>query len=127
QAHEQVLASMPLYDDEAVQRYVAGLGQRLAAASERPNLPWTFVVVDDPAVNAFAIPGGHVYITRGILTHLNSEAELASVMGHEIGHVTGRHSVERMSKQQLLSIGLGVGSLVSPEFAQFGDLAQIGA
>lgn len=125
--HEQVLASMPRLEDEAIQQYVASLGQRLAAASERPSLPWTFVVLDDSSVNAFAIPGGHIYITRGILTHFNSEAELASVLGHEIGHVTGRHSVEQMSKQQLLSIGLGVGSVVSPEFAQFGDLAQLGA
>lgn len=125
--HEQVLASMPRLDDEAIQQYVASLGQRLAASSERPSLPWTFVVLDDSSVNAFAIPGGHIYITRGILTHFNSEAELASVLGHEIGHVTGRHSVEQMSKQQLLSIGLGVGSVVSPEFAQFGDLAQLGA
>lgn len=125
--HEQVLASMPRLEDEAIQQYVASLGQRLAASSERPSLPWTFVVLDDPSVNAFAIPGGHIYITRGILTHFNSEAELASVLGHEIGHVTGRHSVEQMSKQQLLNIGLGVGSVVSPEFAQFGDLAQLGA
>ncbi|MGH9379299.1 MAG: M48 family metalloprotease [Thermoanaerobaculia bacterium] len=125
--HEQVLASMPRLEDEAIQQYVAALGQRLAAASERPSLPWTFVVLDDPAVNAFAIPGGHIYITRGILTHFNSEAELASVLGHEIGHVTGRHSVEQMSKQQLLSIGLGVGMILSPEAAQLGDLAQLGA
>src|SRR5207248_3162042 len=83
---------------------------------ERPNLPWTFHVVDDPVVNAFALPGGYIYVTRGILAHLNSEAELAGVVGHEIGHVTARHSVSQMSKQQLAQLGLAVGTIASPEF-----------
>ena len=87
-------------------------------------LPWTFRVVDDAAVNAFAIPGGFVYVTRGIMTHLNSEAELAAILGHEIGHVTARHSVSQISKQQLAQVGLAAGMILSPEFAQFGDLAQ---
>ena len=81
------------------------VGAKLAADSERPNLPWTFRVVDDASVNAFALPGGFIYVTRGILTHLNSEAELAAVLGHEIGHVTARHSVSQMSKQQLAGLG----------------------
>ena len=81
----EVVASMGLYLDSTVQRYVNELGQRLAAASERPRLPWTFRVIDDPTVNAFAVPGGFIYITRGIMTHLNSEAELVGVIGHEIG------------------------------------------
>jgi predicted Zn-dependent protease len=105
---------------------VAGIGARLAAQSERPDLPWSFKVVDDPTVNAFALPGGFIYITRGILTHLTDEAELASVLGHEIGHVTGRHSVERISKAQLAGIGLGIGAVLSPELRDFGDLAQMG-
>lgn len=126
-ANQQVLKTMPVYADSGLQDYVAGVGLDLARRTERPNLPWTFVVLDDPAVNAFAIPGGHVYITRGILSYMNSEAELASVLGHEIGHVTARHSVEQMSKQQLLGLGLGIGMIVSPEFARYGDLAKTGA
>jgi predicted Zn-dependent protease len=105
---------------------VQEVGEKLAANTERTHLPWTFRVVDDPIVNAFAYPGGYIYISRGILAHFNSEAELAGVLGHEIGHVTARHSVNQMSKQQLMSIGLGVGMVLSPEFRQFGDLAQTG-
>jgi predicted Zn-dependent protease len=126
EADEEISASLGLYPDEAAQRYVAALGKELAATSERPDLPWSFKVIDDPIVNAFALPGGFIYVTRGIMAHLNSEAELVGVLGHEIGHVTGRHSVERLSKAQLAGVGLGVGMIVSPRFARFGDLAQMG-
>jgi len=124
QADQEVVAAYGLYPDERVQAYVAELGGRLAARSERPSLPWTFRVVDDPAVNAFALPGGYIYVTRGIMTHLSSEAELAAVLGHEIGHVTGRHSASQMSKQQLAMGGLIVGMAVKPELQEFGGLAQ---
>src|SRR5262245_33727911 len=83
-----VAQQMGLYGGEELQQYVNGVGQKLASVSERAKLEWRFRVVDDSAVNAFALPGGFIYITRGILAHLNSEAELATVMGHEIGHVT---------------------------------------
>jgi len=126
EADQQIVQSLGLYEDKDVQAYVSRLGKELAASSERPNLPWTFRVVDDPVVNAFALPGGYVYVTRGLMTHLTSEAELASVIGHEIGHVTGRHSVEQMSKAQLAQIGLIAGMVLKPELAQFGDLAQTG-
>ena len=127
EADQQIIQSLGLYEDEGVQAYVSRLGKELAASSERPNLPWTFRVVDDPVVNAFALPGGYIYVTRGLMTHLTSEAELVSVLGHEIGHVTGRHSVEQMSKAQLAQIGLIAGMVLKPELAQqFGDLAQTG-
>jgi predicted Zn-dependent protease len=126
EADKDVVASIGLYPDERLQQYVQTLGARLAAASERPNLPWTFRVVDDASVNAFAIPGGFVYVTRGILAHLNSEAELVAVMGHEIGHVTARHSVSQMSRQQLAQVGLVAGMILSSEVAKFGNLAQAG-
>ncbi|MBI1804239.1 MAG: M48 family metalloprotease [Ignavibacteriae bacterium] len=126
EADEQIVASLGLYPDQDLQRYVSDLGMKLAASSERPNLPWTFRVVDDPVVNAFAIPGGHVYITRGILAHLENEAELAGVMGHEVGHVTAKHSVSQMSKQQLAQLGLGVGMILKPELQQYGQLASAG-
>ncbi len=122
----QIVASMGLYPDEGLQNYIAGLGQRLAAESERPNLPWTFRVIDDPVVNAFAVPGGFIYMTRGILAHFNSEAQMVAVLGHEIGHVTARHSAAQMSKQQLAQIGLVVGSIASERFAQMSDLAGAG-
>jgi predicted Zn-dependent protease len=120
----QVIATMGLAGDSSLQRYVRDLGTRLAAQSERPGLPWTFRVVNDPVVNAFALPGGFIYVTRGILAHFNSEAELVAVLGHEIGHVTARHSVEQMSRQQLAGLGLAVGSILSPEIARFGNVAS---
>ncbi len=120
----QVAASMGLDSDTALQRYVQDLGTRLAARSERPGLPWTFRVVDDPVVNAFALPGGYIYVTRGILAHLNSEAELSAVVGHEIGHVTARHSATQMSRQQLAQVGLAIGSIVSKDVERFGGIAS---
>jgi predicted Zn-dependent protease len=126
EADQEVASSLGLYPDDALQAYVAGLGKGLAASGERPGLPWTFRVVDDAAVNAFALPGGFIYVTRGIMTHLNSEAELASVLGHEIGHVTARHTVSQITKSQLATIGLVAGMIVRPELARFGDLAQAG-
>jgi len=126
QEAQKVAASMPLYPDDALQDYVQEIGERLAARSERPDLAWEFHVVDDTVVNAFALPGGFIYVTRGILAHFNSEAELASVLGHEIGHVTARHSVEQMSRAQLAGIGLGVAMIASPEARAFGDLASQG-
>lgn len=126
QAEPQVLASFGEYPDEEWQRYVNDLGQQLAAASERPHLPWAFHVLDDPLVNAFAYPGGYIYITRGILSHFNSEAELVSVLGHEIGHVTARHSVEQMSQQQLAQLGLGVAAAASEDFRPYAGYAAAG-
>jgi len=123
---KDVVASIGLYGDSGIQRWIQQFGAQLAATSERPNLPWTFQVVDDPVVNAFAIPGGYIYVTRGILAHLNSEAELAGVVGHEIGHVTARHSVSQMSKQQLAQMGLAIGSIASPDFERYAGLASAG-
>lgn len=126
QADESIVRSMGVYESEELESSVSELGRRMAAVSERPDLPWTFRVVDEPVVNAFALPGGFVYMTRGILVHFNSEAQLAAVLGHEIGHVTARHSVNQMSRQQLATIGLGVGSILSPEVAQFQGLISSG-
>lgn len=122
----QIVASIGLYPDTALQRYVSDLGQRLAARSERPRLPWTFRVLDDATVNAFAVPGGFIYVTRGIMAHFGSEAELVAVLGHEIGHVTARHSAASMSRQQLAQVGLVLGSIASERFAQMADVAGAG-
>ncbi len=126
EADQQIVAQMGLYDDAELQAYVDAIGQSLAAKSERPDLPWTFRVIDDPVVNAFALPGGFIYVTRGILAHMSSEAELAAVLGHEIGHVTARHSVNQMSKAQLMNIGLIAGMIAAPEVQQYADLVQTG-
>jgi len=126
EADPSIVASMGLDPDSGRQRYVRELGLRLARISERPNLPWTFRVIDDPVVNAFAVPGGHIYVTRGILAHLNSEAELAAVLGHEIGHVTARHSVTQMSRQQIAQLGLAVGTVLKPELQRYTGVASQG-
>ena len=123
---QKVAASMPILQQQAVQDMVKRVGMEMAKASERPELPWNFTVLDDPVVNAFALPGGPIFITRGIITNMNSEAELASVLGHEIGHVTARHSASQMSKQQLAQMGLGVASVISPTAAQYAGVAQQG-
>ena len=122
----EVAQSIGLYDDPAVQSYVMQLGRKLAAKTERPNLPWSFQVVDDPVVNAFALPGGFIFITRGIMTNMRNEAELATVIGHEIGHVTARHSVQQMSRAQVAQLGLGVGSILSSQVRKYGQAASTG-
>ncbi|MGE0552287.1 MAG: M48 family metalloprotease [Gemmatimonadales bacterium] len=126
EAAVEVRRSMGLVPDSALQRYVRGIGLRLAAASERPQLPWSFDVVDDAAVNAFALPGGFIFVTRGILAHMSSEAELASVLGHEIGHVTAKHSVRQISRAQVLQLGLGVGSVLSSDVAALSGVLSSG-
>ena len=122
ESDKQIKGEMGLYNDPELQRYVSDIGQRMAKISERPTLPWQFSVVDQPAVNAFALPGGFIYITRGILPFLDNEAELAGVIGHEIGHVTARHSVRQYSRSVLGQVGLvGLGVFV-PAARPFGDL-----
>ncbi len=121
-----VQTSIGLLDDQGLQAYVQQIGRRQAVTSERPNLPWEFHVVDDPTPNAFALPGGFIYVTRGMLNLMMSEAELAGVIGHEIGHVTARHSVNQVSKQQLAQLGLGLGGIFFPEVRPFGQLLGAG-
>ena len=123
---KEVAQTIGFYNDARVQSYVADIGKRMAAQSERPNLPWEFHVVDDASVNAFAIPGGFIYVTRGLMGSINTEAELATVVGHEIAHVTNRHSVQQISKAQLAQLGLGIGSILSSDIAKFGQIAGAG-
>lgn len=126
QAHPGILAEYGVYDDAELSAFVQNLGRKMALRSELPDLDWTFTVLDSPVVNAFALPGGYIYVTRGLLAHADSEAQLAGVIGHEIGHVTARHSAQQMSRQQALGLGVGLGAVLSPEFARFGQLAQQG-
>jgi predicted Zn-dependent protease len=95
--HEQTIKEQPIYRDEELAAYVNGVGQKLAAISHRPELTYTFTIIDSPDINAFALPGGYVYINRGLMTFLTSEAQLAAVLGHEIGHITARHAVRQQT------------------------------
>jgi predicted Zn-dependent protease len=126
QGAAQVERTIGLVPDTALQRYIHTLGLQLATASERPNLPWRFGVVDDATPNAFALPGGFIYFTRGMLGLMNSEAELVAVLGHEIGHVTARHQVAMISRAQLAQVGLGLGGVLFPDLAQLGGMAGLG-
>jgi len=121
----QVVREYGLYEDPKLTADLNGICQRLGKLSHRPNLAYHFKILDVSVVNAFAVPGGYVYFTRGILATLNNEAELAGVMGHEIGHITARHSAQQYSRAQLAQIGLGVGSLFMDSSVLSG-LAQLG-
>ena len=111
----KIRAQYGVYDDSALQAYVQRVGEQLATHSHRPGLVYRFTVLDSPEVNAFALPGGYIYITRGILAYLNSEAELAAVLGHEVGHVTARHAVRQYTAATAASIGANILSAVVPE------------
>ena len=120
----EVRRSMGLYDDRALQEYVSTVGLRLAQGSERPNLPWRFSIVDVPAINAFALPGGYIYITRGILPFLENESQLAGVLGHEVGHVTARHASQQYSRTTGAGLGVLLGSIFVPAVRPLGQLAE---
>jgi predicted Zn-dependent protease len=126
QLDTEVRREMGLYEDAELQRYVSDIGLRLARHSQRPNLPWQFAVVDSPAVNAFALPGGFIYLTRGIMPFLDDEAELAGVLGHEIGHVTARHAAQQYSRATGAQLGLILGGIFFPATRPFGQIAETG-
>jgi predicted Zn-dependent protease len=105
---EQIAAQLPLVRDPAVNAYVTELGNRIARGTSRADLDWRFHVVDAREVNAFAIPGGFVYINRGLVERADNMSELAGVLGHEIGHVVLRHSVEQMEKSTKTNVGIAV-------------------
>ena len=122
----QVIQEYGIYDDSNFTGYINDLGRRIGQLSHRPNLSYHIKILDSPVVNAFAVPGGYLYFTRGILANLNSEAELVGVLGHELGHITARHSAQQYSRAQLAQIGMGVGMVFSETFRGFGELAQFG-
>jgi len=109
-----IVASYGLYEDPDLQKFIDEKGQEMARISHRPNLNYEFKILDSPVVNAFAVPGGYVYFTRGIMAHFNNEAEFAGVLGHEIGHITARHSAKQYSKQMVGQVGLVAGVVLSP-------------
>ncbi|OGD17002.1 MAG: hypothetical protein A2V76_07065 [Candidatus Aminicenantes bacterium RBG_16_63_14] len=126
QTDPQILKTYGKYENADLARYVSALGKRLGALSHQPNLAYSIQVLDSPVVNAFAVPGGYVYLTRGILAYLNDEAELAGVVAHEIGHIAARHSAQQYSKAQFAQLGLGLGSVVSKTFRKYAGIAQAG-
>ena len=120
----EIIKEMPEYEDPELARLVQEIGERVAANSHRPDLIYRFTVLDSDKVNAFALPGGYIYITRGLLAYLNSEAELAAVLGHEIGHVTARHSVRQHGTATMAGI-LGAVVSASTGVQGAGDLSRL--
>ncbi len=118
-----IVAQFGLYDDPGLAKFLDDMGQKMAKVSHRPDLKFHFRVLDSPVINAFALPGGYVYFTRGILGYMNSEAEVAGVLGHEIGHVTARHGAKAYTRAQLAQVGLAAGYIFSETFRQFSDVA----
>jgi predicted Zn-dependent protease len=129
--HEKVMASMRVVEDSALTAYVNEVGQRVAAGSHRPDLSYTFTVIDSPEINAFALPGGYVYINRGLLLFLKTEDELAAVLAHEVGHITARHAVQQQARGRLGSAAAAVGGVVAAVATGSGyigsELMQIGS
>jgi len=122
EANQQIMGSIGIYREGAWDAYVSEIGLAMARRTTRPDLPWEFHVMDDPNVNAFALPGGYIFITRGMLYYLENEAELAGVIGHEIGHVTAKHMVDRLSRQQILQLGWLAGTMIEPELEKYSQL-----
>lgn len=121
EADPQIVAEFGLYEDPKLQSFINEKGQQMAAISHRSNLTYNFKIVDSPVINAFAVPGGYVYFTRGIMAHFNNEAQFAGVLGHEIGHIAARHSAQQQSKSILAQGGLLLGMILSPTVAQMGQ------
>jgi len=126
ESHPSIVATMGLYEDKKLQAFINEKGKAMAAISHRPDLPYQFYIVDSPVVNAFAVPGGYVYFTRGIMAHFNNEAEFAGVLGHEIGHITARHSARQQTSQILGQGALMAGMILSPQVRAMGESAVQG-
>ncbi len=124
ESHPSIVATMGIYDDKNLQEFINDKGSAMGKVSHRPDLPYKFYIVDSPVVNAFAVPGGYVYFTRGIMAHFNNEAEFAGVLGHEIGHITAKHSARQQTTQIFSQIGLTAGILLSPQIRGMADQAQ---
>ena len=126
QSDPSIGAEYGLYDDKVMQDFINAKGKAMGKISHRPDIDYQFRVLDSPVVNAFAVPGGYVYFTRGIMAHFNNEAEFAGVLGHEIGHITARHSAKQYSAQMIGQIGLMAGIIASEDFRQFAQEASQG-
>jgi len=122
--NQEILKQYPRYEDAKLQAYIQRVGERVARSSHRNQLNYVFTLVDSPDINAFALPGGYIYIHRGLLAYLNSEAELAAVLGHEVGHVTARHSVRQQSQSTAWSL-LGHAAAIGTGVGAVGDLTNV--
>ena len=126
EADPQIVAQFGLYEDTSLQNFINLKGKQMAAISHRPKLDYVFRVVDSEVLNAFAVPGGYVYFTRGIMAHFNNEADFAGVLGHELGHITHRHGVAQQRNAILGQLGIIAGIVISPALGRFAEAASSG-
>jgi predicted Zn-dependent protease len=126
EADPQIVAQYGLYADSSLQKYISTIGENMADISHRPKLNYEFKILDSEILNAFAVPGGYVYFTRGIMAYFNNEAEFAGVLGHEIGHIAARHSVSQQRNMILGQLGIIAGAVISPEFGRYAETASQG-
>ena len=124
--HEKVQQTYGTFMTGPIADYVNRIGQKVASGTERPDVQYKFFVLDSPIVNAFAVPGGYIYVSRGLLALANSEAEMAGVIAHEIGHITARHAASRMSQGALIGIGAAILSAATGSDA-VGQVANVGS
>lgn len=124
QYNPTVISTFGTYQDEALLKLIKTKGIEMGKISHRPQLQYHFTILDSPVINAFAVPGGYIYLTRGILAQFNNEAELMGVLGHEMGHITARHTAQQQTRQQLGQLALAAGMIASPEVAQFANEAM---
>ena len=122
--HKKIIAQFGVYRDKELQNYIEMVGKRVAAQSSRPELEYHFTILNDDMINAFAVPGGYVYVTRGMLMHMNSESELAAVLGHEVAHITERHTFRSQSRGKMLDVASQVAAIATgtPGIYQIGDM-----
>ena len=126
----QINAELPIVQDPAISQYINLLGDSIANLADERGLDWHFYVVDSPEVNAFAVPGGFIYLNRGLIERAQTLSQVAGVLGHEIGHVTERHSVQQMEKSQQANMGIGLLCILTPSVCQSqagGAAIQLGA
>lgn len=121
---QQINQQLPIVQDAEVNRYINVLGDSIARLTDRADLPWQFFIVNSPEINAFAVPGGFIYVNRGLIEHTQTLSQLSGVLGHEIGHVVKRHSVKQMGQMNAANIGVGLAcvltSVCNSQVAQVG-------
>ncbi|MDP6264748.1 MAG: M48 family metalloprotease [Pseudomonadales bacterium] len=125
QAHRQIVSQFGIYRNPKLQQYVVDVGERVAKLSSRPDMEFTFTILDDDMVNAMALPGGFIYVTRGLLAHMNSEGELAGVLGHEIAHVTERHAFRKQNRAKAVNVLTAIAAITTGQYNTVPQLSDL--
>jgi|TARA_Y100000310_G_scaffold339384_2_gene431882 predicted Zn-dependent protease len=125
QAHRQIVSQFGIYRNKELRKYVTEIGEKVAKLSSRPDMDFTFTILDDDMVNAMALPGGYIYVTRGLLAHMSTEGELAAVLGHEIAHVTERHAFRKQNRAKAVNILTAIAAMASGQYNTVPQLSDL--